>query len=159
MISRPIEELAVGDSEELARMVTPGDIAEFVHSVGDHNPAHSDPVFAAATSFGEVVAPGLWTAGLISAVIGTRLPGPGSIYISQSLRFLRPVKLGEVITARARVVEILLDRRRIRLDTVCVNQRGEDVLTGEAWVRPPASHGEYGSIDRLLEDSVARDPT
>jgi phosphate acetyltransferase len=159
MISRLIEELTVGDSEELARIVTIRDISEFVHSVGDHNPAHSDPVFAASTPFGEIIAPGIWTAGLISAVIGTRLPGPGSIYISQSLQFLRPVKLGDIITARASVVEILHERRRIRLNTVCVNQRGEEVLTGEAHVRPPERPNAYSAVDRPLGSSAARIPT
>jgi len=70
-------------------------------------------------------------------VIGTLLPGPGSIYAAQDLRFLKPVKVGESITARVEVVELLPERNRVRLETICVNQRGERVLSGEAWVLPP----------------------
>ncbi len=139
MIGRAIDELSVGDSSELSRLVSEGDIAEFVDAVGDHNPVHSDPVFAAATPFQGTIAPGIWTAGLISGVIGTRLPGPGSIYVTQDLQFLRPVRGGDTITARVEVVEIVRERNRVRLRTVCVNQRGEEVLTGEAWVLPPKS--------------------
>jgi acyl dehydratase len=131
-----IEELHPGDVAELSREIVVADINQFVDAVGDHNPIHSDPVFAAATSFREPIAPGLLTAGLISAVIGTRLPGPGAIYLSQTLKFLRPVKPGDTITARVEVLEVLPERNRIRLATVCLNQRGEEVLTGEAWVMP-----------------------
>ena len=143
MISRPIDELAVGESEEFVRVVTARDIARFVEAVGDRNPAHSDPAYAAATPFGEVIAPGIWTAGLISAVLGTGLPGPGTIYISQSLEFVGPVKLGDIITARVEIVEVVRERNRIRLETICVNQNGQNVLIGEAWVRPPKRRDEY----------------
>lgn len=130
------EELQPGDVAELSREIGVADINQFVDAVGDDNPIHSDPEFAAATSFREPIAPGLLTAGLISAVIGTRLPGPGTIYLSQTLKFLRPVKPGDTITARVEVLEVLPERNRIRLATVCLNQRGEEVLTGEAWVMP-----------------------
>jgi hypothetical protein len=95
---------------------------------------HSDREYAAATVFKEPIAPGIWTAGLISAVIGTRLPGPGAIYVSQELKFLKPVKPGDSISARVEVTEINREKNRIRLRTVCTNQRAEDVLTGEAVV-------------------------
>ncbi len=137
MIGRTIEELSVGDVAELSRVVRASDIAEFVDAVGDRNPIHSDPAFAARTPFGELVAPGIWTAGLISGVIGTRLPGSGSVYVTQELRFLRPVKVGDTITARVEVIELLGERNRVRLKTTCVNQRSEEVLSGEAWVLPP----------------------
>lgn len=137
MIGRPIDELSVGDSAEISRVVSEGDIAEFVDAVGDHNPVHSDQAFAATTPFREPIAPGIWTAGLISGVIGTRLPGPGSIYVTQDLQFLKPVRAGDTITARVSVLEILRERNRVRLLTLCVNQRGEEVLVGEAWVLPP----------------------
>jgi acyl dehydratase len=143
MIGRAIDELAVGDSAEISRVVSEGDIGEFVEAVGDHNPVHSDPAFAAATPFKGPIAPGLWTAGLISAVIGTRLPGPGSIYVTQDLQFLKPVRAGDKITARVEVLEILRERNRIRLKTVCLNQRGEEVLAGEACVMPPKSRVVY----------------
>ena len=154
MISRPIDELSLGDAEEIIRVVTLRDVAGFVETVGDRNPVHSDAVFAATTPFGGVIAPGIWTAGLVSAVIGTRLPGPGSIYLTQSLQFVKPVKLGDIITARVEVVEILPERKRVRLKTVCVNQRGEDVLTGEAWVRPPRQREVYVEQTSGMTDVV-----
>jgi acyl dehydratase len=136
MIGKTIAELTPGDRAEITRVVEPGDIASFVEAVGDYNPVHSDPAYAAGTPFKVPIAPGIYTAGLISAVIGTQLPGPGAIYLSQSLKFVKPVKAGDRITARVEVIEVLRERNRIRLQTVCVNERGEDVLSGEAWVMP-----------------------
>ena len=136
MIGVTIDSIAVGDSAQITRRVTDGDIAEFVDAVGDYNPVHSDRAYAAATVFKEPIAPGIWTAGLVSAVIGTRLPGPGAIYLSQDLRFLKPVKAGDSISARVEVIEINREKNRIRLRTACTNQRAEDVLTGEAVVMP-----------------------
>lgn len=143
MIGRTIDELAVGDTAELSRRVEPEAIAEFVEAVGDRNPLHSDPGYAATTPFGEPIAPGIFTAGLISAVIGTRLPGPGAVYLSQTLKFLKPVRLGDTITARVEVVEVARERNRVRLTTVCRNQRGEEVVTGEAWVMPSRTPVRY----------------
>jgi len=136
MIGKTIHELRAGDVAEVIRRVDADGVAEFVDAVGDYNPIHSDPEYAAGTPFKEPIAPGVFTAGLISAAIGTRLPGPGAIYLSQSLKFLKPVKFGDTITARVTVMEVIGDRNRIRLATVCLNQRGEEVLTGEAWVMP-----------------------
>src|SRR5260370_1066105 len=112
-------------------------------AVGDYNPVHSDPAYAATTPFKAPIAPGIFTAGLISAVIGTQLPGPGAIYLSQSLKFVKPVKSGDRITARVEVIEVIGDRNRIRLQTVCVNQNGEEVLSGEAWVMPSKTRVVY----------------
>jgi len=145
MTGRTIDELAAGDHAELTRVVEDDDIAAFVDAVGDHNPVHSDAAYAAATPFKAPIAPGIFTAGLVSAVIGTRLPGPGAIYVSQSLRFVKPVKAGDTITARVEIVEVVRERNRARLLTVCVNQRGEDVLAGEAWVMPSRTHVEYAA--------------
>jgi 3-hydroxybutyryl-CoA dehydratase len=114
-----------------------------VDAVGDYNPVHADREYAATTMFKEPIAPGIWTAGLISGVIGTRLPGPGAIYLAQELKFLKPVLFGDVITARVEVVEVLRERNRVRLKTVCSNQRGEEVLTGEALVMPSKTGVEY----------------
>ena len=143
MIGRTVAELQPGDSAELSRRVDSARIGEFVDAVGDYNPIHSDPEFAAATSFREPIAPGVFTAGLISAVIGTQLPGPGAIYLSQTLRFVKPVKQGDTITARVEVLEVIRDRNRVRLSTVCRNQRGEEVLAGEAWVMPSRTTVTY----------------
>jgi len=136
MIGKTIAELAPGDRAEMARVVEEGDIASFIDAVGDLNPVHSDADYAATTPFKSPIAPGIFTAGLISAVIGTRLPGPGAVYLSQSLKFVKPVRAGDTITARVDVLEVAAERNRVRLLTVCVNQRGEEVLSGEAWVMP-----------------------
>ena len=143
MRGRTVADLAAGDHAEITRVVSEADVAAFVEAVGDHNPIHSDPGYAAATPFGEPIAPGIFTAGLISAVIGTRLPGPGAIYLSQSLTFLKPVRAGDTITARAEVTEVVRARNRIRIRTVCINQRGEEVLSGEAWVMPSRTPVTY----------------
>jgi acyl dehydratase len=136
MTGRTISELHEGDHAQLTRVVDPADIESFTTAVGDANPLHSDPAFAATTTFKTPIAPGIFTAGMISAVIGTRLPGPGSIYVSQELKFLKPVRAGDTITARVEVKELVRDRNRVRLKTVCTNQRGEEVLIGDAWVLP-----------------------
>ena len=136
MIGKTIADLAPGDSAEITRVVEEDDIAAFVEAVGDYNPIHSDAAYAATTSFRQPIAPGIFTAGLISAVIGTQLPGPGAIYLSQSLKFVKPVKAGDRITARAEILEVINERNRVRIGTVCRNQHGEEVLSGEAWVMP-----------------------
>jgi len=143
MIGRTIEDIAPGDSAAITKLVRPEDIAGFVGAVGDYNPVHSDAAYAAGTPFREPIAPGIYTAGLISAVIGTELPGPGAIYLSQSLKFVKPVKAGDTITTRVEVIEVVRERNRVRLQTVCVNQRGEDVLVGEAWVMPSRTRVVY----------------
>ena len=143
MIGKTIAELAPGDHAEIVRRVGAGEIGSFVDAVGDHNPVHSDPRYAATTPFKEPIAPGIFTAGLISAVIGTRLPGPGAIYLSQSLKFTKPVRAGDTLTARVEVLEVIRERNRMRLATVCTNQRGEEVLSGEAWVMPSLEHIVY----------------
>jgi acyl dehydratase len=150
MIGRTIAELRAGEVAELSRRIDVADIKQFVGAVGDYNPLHSDPEFAATTSFQEPIAPGVFTAGLISAVIGTRLPGPGAIYLSQTLKFLKPVKPGDTITARVEVLEVIRERNRIRLATVCRNQRDEEVLTGEAWVMPARQPVTYEREPRRL---------
>lgn len=143
MIGLTIDAIAVGDSAQITRRVTPDDIASFVDAVGDYNPVHADREYAATTVFKEPIAPGIWTAGLLSAVIGTRLPGPGAIYVSQELKFLKPVKPGDAISARVEVIDVQREKNRIRLRTVCTNQRAEGVLIGEAVVMPSRTRIEY----------------
>jgi len=143
MIGMTIKDIQVGDTAQIVRRVDHGDVASFVDAVGDYNPVHADREYAATTMFKEPIAPGIWTAGLISGVIGTRLPGPGAIYLAQELKFLKPVLFGDVITAWVEVVEVLRERNRVRLKTVCSNQRGEEVLTGEALVMPSKTGVEY----------------
>lgn len=143
MIGLTMESLAVGDVAEVAYTVTAETIREFVTASGDDNPIHSDAEFAARTRFGRVIAPGMLTGSFVSSVIGTRLPGPGTIYLSQSFRFLRPVYVGDRVTARVEIVERVAERNRLRLRTTCVNQGGELLLEGEAWVLPSPTRIEY----------------
>lgn len=158
MIGKTIAEIAPGDTAHIVRVVEDEDIAGLVEAVGDYNPVHGDPAFAATTPFKEPIAPGVFTAGLISAVIGTRLPGPGAIYLSQSLKFVRPVKAGDTITTRVEVAEVIQERNRIRLLTTCVNQRGEEVLSGEAWVMPSKTHIVYESRPKAAPVPLALQP-
>jgi 3-hydroxybutyryl-CoA dehydratase len=145
MLGRPISALRIGESAEASCTVTQTIIDQFVGAVGDANPLHSDPAFAQQTLFGRPIAPGIWTAGFVSGVIGTKLPGPGCIYISQTLSFLKPVFLGDTVTARVEIVELVAERNRARLTTECINQHGETVLRGEAWVKPPKMEMRYES--------------
>jgi 3-hydroxybutyryl-CoA dehydratase len=126
----------VGDMAEMSKVVSEEDIYLFAGITGDRNPMHTSKEFAATTKFGEQIAHGMLVAGLISAVLGMKLPGPGCIYVSQTLQFLGPVKIGDEITARVEIVEVVSERR-LRFSTQCVNQRSEVVLDGEAIVAPP----------------------
>lgn len=126
----------VGDAAEVSKAFTEEDIFLFAGITGDRNPIHISPDYAAKTPFGGRIAHGILTAGLISAAIGMKLPGPGCLYVSQTLNFLRPVRIGDEITARVEVVEVISERR-LRLRTQCINQRSEIVLDGEAIIIPP----------------------
>jgi len=126
------EELAVGQIASLVTLVDEARIRAYAELSGDTNPMHLDPAFGNLTRFGGPIAHGMLSASFLSAVIGTRLPGPGAIYMSQSLRFTAPVRAGDSITARVEVLELYPERRRVRLATTCSNQLGQVVLTGEA---------------------------
>jgi len=140
---KPLNEMALGDTAEVSRVASAGNVAEFIDSVGDHNPIHHDHEYAAKTRFAKPIVPGMWTASLVSAVLGTKLPGPGCIYVSQQIKFTRPVYFGDTITARVEVIERVVDRNRVRLETTCVNQRGEEVMRGEAVLSPPKTAVAY----------------
>jgi 3-hydroxybutyryl-CoA dehydratase len=137
MIGKTIEELEVGQSARFSKTVTEADVYGFAGITGDFNPAHVDEQYAKNTYFKERIAHGMLTASFISTIIGTMLPGPGSIYMGQDIRFLAPVKFGDTITAVAEVVEIIADKKRIRLKTTCTNQDDTVVVDGEALVSPP----------------------
>lgn len=132
-----IDALAVGMAVEIAKAYDEWDIWTFAALTGDINPAHVDPEFAERTVFRGRVAHGMLTASLISAVLGTRLPGSGTIYLSQELKFLRPVRIGDRVTARVEVLELTPAKNLARLKTTCTNQRGELLLDGTALVMPP----------------------
>ena len=121
-----------GDSASFAKTITEADLLLFAGVSGDTNPLHLNAEYARKTRFGQRIAHGLLTASLISTVIGTKLPGPGAIYVSQTLSFLAPVHIGDTITATATLTAYERDRGRMTLATVCRNQDGEEVLSGEA---------------------------
>ena len=131
-----LKDLTVGQSAELVRDVGEADIVAFAQVTGDINPVHLDADYAATTPFGGRIAHGMLSAGYISAVLGTTLPGPGAIYLSQSLKFLRPVKIGAAVTARATVTAIDEAKAQVTLATVCL-VNGKKVVDGEAVVMVP----------------------
>lgn len=135
--NRTFDEIAVGDSASLSHTVSREDIELFAVVSGDVNPAHMDPAYAETDMFHRIIAQGILEAGLISAVLGTKLPGPGTIYLGQDLRFLRPVAIGDTVTATLTVTEKHPDKGNLVLDCRCVNQCGEVVISGTAHVRAP----------------------
>jgi len=143
-----IDELSVGQVAELAKTVTESDIVLFAGVTGDFNPVHVDAEAAKQSVFGERIAHGMLSAGFISAVLGMRLPGPGSIYLSQTLRFTKPVRIGDTVTARVEVVEVIAAKRRVRLATTCRNQNDEVVVEGEAVVMMEKREQDKGRSNR-----------
>jgi 3-hydroxybutyryl-CoA dehydratase len=136
MIGKTYGEICLGDTAEFSKTFSEADIYLYAGISGDFNPAHVNEAYARKTYFKTRIAHGMLSAGLISAVIGTQLPGPGSIYMHQTLSFLAPVRMGDTITARVAVVE-KIDKKKVRLKTICINQDGVMVLEGEAMVSPP----------------------
>jgi 3-hydroxybutyryl-CoA dehydratase len=126
--------LRVGDAAEMSKTITDEDVRAFAALTGDHNPVHLDEEYAAATRFGRRIAHGMLSASLVSAVIANELPGRGSVYLSQTLQFVAPVFLGDTVTARVTVTKVREDKPVVTLETVCTNQRGEQLLKGEAVV-------------------------
>lgn len=130
------EDLSLGMTERLSKVVSSADVVGFAEITGDRNPIHLSEHFAARTPFGTRIAHGLYTAGLISAVLGTRLPGPGAIYISQTLHFRAPVRIGDTVDVKVTVEELFPERARALL--VCACAVGDTlVLDGEALVKVP----------------------
>lgn len=138
LTNRTFDEMSIGETASLVRTVSSDDIKLFAAVSGDVNPAHLDANYAATDIFGHVVVHGIWTAGLISTLLGTKLPGPGTIYLGQNLRFCKAVAPGDTITASVTVREKRPDKRIVLLDTSCTNQHGDEVLTGQATVIAPA---------------------
>src|SRR5262245_4586885 len=135
------EDLSVGMTERLEKTVASSDVVGFAQLTGDRNPIHLSEHFAAKTSFRTRIAHGLYTASLISAVLGTRLPGPGAVYISQTLNFRAPVKIGDTVTVIVTVAELIPEKSRARLACVC-EVKGEVVLDGEALVKVPSAQAK-----------------
>ncbi|MDB5642765.1 MAG: MaoC domain protein dehydratase [Hyphomicrobiales bacterium] len=131
------EDLALGMRESIMKTVMANDVFGFATRAGDHNPVHLSDHFARTTRFGGRIAHGLYTASLISAVLGMRLPGPGDVYLSQTLNFRAPVRIGDVVVVAVEVVELVAEGRRCRLACECLVD-GKVVLDGEALVMVPA---------------------
>lgn len=124
----------IGDTASLSRSISTEEIGQFAKVSGDVNPVHVDEEFAKKTRFGGRIAHGMWSASLISAVLGTKLPGPGTIYLSQTLAFKGPVLPGETITATVKVLKVREDKRIITLETYCENEKDQRIVEGEAVV-------------------------
>jgi phosphotransacetylase/acyl dehydratase len=135
--NKVFDEISVGDKASLSRTLTIDDIELFAVMSGDINPAHLDEEYAKASMFHRLIGHGMWGASLISTVLGTRLPGPGTIYLAQDLRFRRPVGIGDTITVTLTVHEKFADKGRVIFDCRCVNQGGQEVITGQAEVIAP----------------------
>lgn len=135
------EDLSVGMTESLSKTVDASDVVGFAEISGDRNPIHLSEHFAAKTPFGTRIAHGLYTASLISAVLGTRLPGPGAVYLSQTLNFRAPVKIGDTVDVIVEVIDLVPEKHRARLSCIC--KVGDDVvLDGEALVKVPSAAAE-----------------
>ncbi|NNK13282.1 MAG: MaoC family dehydratase [Desulfofustis sp.] len=137
MKGKTIDELKVGDQASFSKTISESDVYLYAGITGDFNPAHIDEVYAQTTAFKTRIAHGMLTAGLISTLLGTQLPGPGSIYMSQSLKFVAPVTIGDTITATVEVIDIITEKKRVLLKTTCTNQEGTIVVDGEALISPP----------------------
>lgn len=137
MKGRTIKELKIGDFETFQKTITEGDVYLYAGVTGDMNPAHINQVYAEATPFKSRIAHGMLTAGLVSAVLGMKIPGPGTIYLGQELKFTAPVRIGDTIEAKAEVIEMKEDKNIVKLSTTCTNQEGKVVLQGVATVMPP----------------------
>jgi 3-hydroxybutyryl-CoA dehydratase len=136
MIGKTVRQIRVGQTAEMAKTISESDVYLYAGITGDLNPAHVNEEYASGTFFGHRIAHGLLSAGLISAVIANRLPGPGSVYISQTLKFLAPVFIGDTVTARVEAIDVDVDRNRVRLRTTCTKQDGTVVIDGEAVISP-----------------------
>ena len=169
--NRTFEEIQIGDSAHLERRLTMADIKLFAVMSGDVNPAHVDEDYANSSHFHEVIAHGLWGGSLISTVLGTQLPGPGTIYLKQSLNFRQPVGLGDLVTVTVTVKEKDADKNRLTLDCHCANQQGETVISGVAevlaptekvkrprWALPEVYLSERLHLHRLMEAAQQYQP-
>ena len=132
-----MQELAIGDSASHAKTITETDVYLFAGITGDLNPAHVNEQASSLTPFGGRIAHGILSAGLISAVLAIKLPGPGTIYLGQELKFTKPVRFGDTITATCTISELIPEKNIAKLDTICTNQNGQVVIQGTATVMPP----------------------
>ncbi|MAA96847.1 MAG: acyl dehydratase [Stappia sp.] len=145
------EDLSLGQTESLTKIVSASDVVGFAEVSGDRNPIHLSEHFAARTPFRTRIAHGLYTASLISALLGTRLPGPGAIYLSQTLKFRAPVRIGDEVVVSVTIAELIERGHRARLDCLC--KVGDTVvLEGEATVKVPSRSEMAETAGREPED-------
>ena len=137
MTGKTLAELNIGERAQFTKTLSESDICLYAGITGDFNPAHTNEEYARKTIFKTRIVHGMLTAGFISTVMANHLPGPGTIYISQRVNFLAPVRIGDTVTAVAEVAELYPDENRVRMKTYCLNQDGTKVLDGEAIVSPP----------------------
>ncbi|KAB3533289.1 MaoC family dehydratase [Alkaliphilus pronyensis] len=137
MKGKTIHQIKIGDKASFQKTITETDVYMYAGITGDLNPAHINEVYAKESIFKGRIVHGMLTAGLISAVLGNQLPGPGTIYLGQDLKFTAPVKFLDTITAEVEVIEINEEKNRVKLNTQCKNQNNEVVLSGVATVLPP----------------------
>jgi 3-hydroxybutyryl-CoA dehydratase len=136
-VGKSIGELKIGDSAQIVKTITEEDIELFARATGDFNPVHLDATYAEKTMFKGRIAHGLLSVGFFSTLLGNILPGHGTIYLSQDVKFLAPVRIGDTITAKVDVLELIPEKNRARFRTSCVNQDGKLVVDGIAWSMPP----------------------
>jgi 3-hydroxybutyryl-CoA dehydratase len=134
---KSIHELKIGDSAQISKTITEADIELFAKATGDFNPVHLDQAYAEKTMFKGRIAHGLLSVGLLSSILGNILPGHGTIYLSQEVKFLAPVRIGDTITASVEVIELIPEKNRVEFRTTCTNQDGKLVVDGFAWGMPP----------------------
>jgi 3-hydroxybutyryl-CoA dehydratase len=134
---KSIDELKMGDSAEITKTITDEMVNDFAKVIGDFNPIHTDQTYAEKTLFKGRIAHGALSLGFFSTVLGNILPGHGTIYLSHEIKFLAPVKIGDMITVKVEVIEIITEKNRAKFKTTCVNQEGKLVVDGIAWVMPP----------------------
>jgi len=137
MQGKTIDQLRVGDTAQFSKTVSETDVYLFAGVSGDFNPAHINEQYAAGTFFGKRIAHGLLSASFLSAVLANQLPGPGSIFMSLSVKFQAPVFIGDTITARAEVASLDSEKNRVTMNLTCINQDEKQVLKGEAVLSPP----------------------
>jgi 3-hydroxybutyryl-CoA dehydratase len=134
---KSIHELKVGDSAQISKVITEEVVNDFARVTGDTNPVHTDQAYAEKTIFKGRIAHGVFSLGIFSTILGNILPGYGTIYLSQEVKFLAPVRIGDTTTARVEVIELIPEKNRAKFRTTCTNQEGKEVVEGIAWAMPP----------------------
>lgn len=137
ILGKSIDEIQVGDTAFFSKTISETDIYQFAAVTGDFNPAHVNEAYAQGTFFKRRIAHGMLTVSLVSNILGTQLPGPGTIFVSESVSFMKPVYIQDTIEASVEIVEIDHSRNRIRFEAACINQNDDQVLHAEGIVMPP----------------------